>query len=189
MFDLVYPLDPAPVVAVKSLPKSAEVLPIVEESGMVVSRTTRKACHNGSHLLHPVVHLHIINRYGCIYLQRRSLQKDICPGYWDTAVGGHVSYGEQLEEALYREAYEELSLSEFNPLLLGTYVFENELERELVAVYATIKAEVPEPKNDEVIEGKFWTIEEIESAIGTDVLTPNFEQEYKRIKNLLLALL
>ena len=28
------------------------------------------------------------------------MKKDLFPGYWDTAVGGHVSYGEKIEEAI-----------------------------------------------------------------------------------------
>lgn len=40
-------------------------------------------------LLHPVVH-HLFNFRGELYLQKRPEWKDIQPGRWDTAVGGHV---------------------------------------------------------------------------------------------------
>lgn len=39
-------------------------------------------------LLHPVVHLHLFNSRGELYLQKRPEWKDIQPGRWDTAVGG-----------------------------------------------------------------------------------------------------
>ena len=39
------------------------------------------------------------------------------------------------------------------------------------------------------MEGRWWTQTEIEEALGKDVLTPNFEQEYLAIKDSLLALL
>ena len=42
-------------------------------------------------LLHPVVHLHLFNSRGELYLQKRPEWKDIQPGRWDTAVGGHVA--------------------------------------------------------------------------------------------------
>ena len=67
---------------------SQELFPIVDEEGRVVGKATRGECHSGTHLLHPVVHLHVFNSQGDIYLQRRPEWKDIQPGKWDTAVGG-----------------------------------------------------------------------------------------------------
>lgn len=84
-----------------------EVFPIVDEEGNVVGKASRKECHDGSKLLHPVVHLHVFDKDGRLYLQRRPDWKDIQPGKWDTAVGGHVDYGEDVETALRREAAEE----------------------------------------------------------------------------------
>lgn len=189
MFELIYPSEPAPVVAVKSISGNPEMLPVVEASGLVTAQTTRAAVHGGSRLLHPVVHLHIVSRMGEIFLQKRSRTKDLYPGLWDTAVGGHVNYGEHLEEALFREAGEELSLFDFNPIYMQSYVFDNQKERELVNVFATLTGRDISPDNDEVEDGRYWTTEEIESAIGTGVLTPNFEQEYVKMKDSLLALL
>ena len=36
-----------------------ERFPIVDEEGRVIGSATRGECHNGSKLLHPVVHLHV----------------------------------------------------------------------------------------------------------------------------------
>jgi len=80
-----------------------ELFPIVDETGNVIGSATRGEFHSGSKLLHPVVHLHVFNSKGDIYLQRRPDWKDIQPGKWDTAVGGHVDYGETPEQALQRE--------------------------------------------------------------------------------------
>ena len=73
---------------------SSELFPVVDETGRVVGCATRGECHDGRRLLHPVVHLHLFNSRGELYLQKRPLWKDIQPGRWDTAVGGHVDYGE-----------------------------------------------------------------------------------------------
>ena len=48
-----------------------EIFPIVDEAGNVIGSATRGECHSGSKLLHPVVHLHVFNSKGEIYLQRR----------------------------------------------------------------------------------------------------------------------
>ena len=87
-----------------------EWFPLVNEKGETIGKATRKECHSGSKLLHPVIHLHIFNKDGDLYLQKRSMNKDIQPGKWDTAVGGHIDYGESVEEALRREVREELEV-------------------------------------------------------------------------------
>ena len=81
---------------------SEELFPVVAPDGRVIGSATRGECHGGSMLLHPVVHLHVFNARGELYLQQRPDWKDIQPGRWDTAVGGHVDFGESVEEALWR---------------------------------------------------------------------------------------
>jgi isopentenyldiphosphate isomerase len=157
-----------------------EIFPIVDEQGNVVGSATRGECHDGSKLLHPVVHLHLFDSQGRIYLQQRPLWKDIQPGKWDTAVGGHVDFGETIEEALVREVREEVGLTDFEPQFLQHYVFESEREKELVHVFRTTYDGEIVP-SDELDGGRFWSIEEIRAAIGGGVLTPNFEQEFMRI--------
>ena len=66
---------------------SEEMFPIVDEEGNITGAATRGECHNGSKLLHPVVHLHVFNSKGELYLQKRPEWKDIQPGKWDTSVG------------------------------------------------------------------------------------------------------
>ena len=157
-----------------------EIFPIVDENGTVMGSATRGKCHNGSKLLHPVVHLHVFNSKGEIYLQKRPEWKDIQPGKWDTAVGGHVDYGETPEEALKREVREELGITDFEPEFVDKYVYESKRERELVYVNrATYDGEI-QPSVDELDGGRFWSMQEIREAMGKDILTPNFESEFKR---------
>jgi isopentenyldiphosphate isomerase len=157
-----------------------EIFPIVDEDGRVTGSATRGECHSGTKMLHPVVHLHVFNSRGDIYLQRRPEWKDIQPGKWDTAVGGHVDYGETVDEALRREVYEELGISDFVPVFVDRYVFESQRERELVYVNRTVYDGEIRPSEDELAEGRFWTIQEVSEAMGQGVLTPNFENEFRR---------
>ena len=115
-----------------------EMFPIVDEEGNITGAATRGECHSGSKLLHPVVHLHVFSSKGDLYLQKRPEWKDIQPGKWDTAVGGHVDLGESVDMALKREVREELGITDFIPEHLTSYVFESARERELVFVYKTV---------------------------------------------------
>lgn len=163
-------------------PASATIQPAATSPAATAAQLAAKP-------LHPVVHLHIISRDGRIYLQQRSASKDFLPLKWDTAVGGHVAYGEYVLEALYREASEELGFTDFNPVFITSYVYESERERELVNVFATVGDFILKPDGDEVTDGRYWSPEEIEAATGKSILTPNFESEYHKIKDSLQALL
>ncbi len=158
-----------------------EWFPLVNEAGETIGKATRRECHSGSKLLHPVVHLHIFNEAGELYLQKRSMKKDIQPGKWDTAVGGHIDYGETVEEALRREVREELGVTDFVPELLTHYLFESSIERELVNTYRTIYNGPFHPDKEEVDDARFWSIADIHANLGKNLFTPNFEQEFKRL--------
>ena len=193
--ELIYPFDTAPVIPKPTADSYGKIVdclewfPIVDPNGMVIGRSTRQYCHSGAKPLHPVIHIHIIDRYGRVYLQKRSMKKDIQPGKWDTAVGGHVSYGESIREAVFREAFEELRFTDFNPIGIEVYEFESAIEKELVNVFAAVGSYELHPDLDEVDEGRWWPVEEIDANIGKGVFTPNFESEFQMIRQSLLALL
>ena len=142
-----------------------EMFPLVDEQGNIIGAATRGECHNGSKLLHPVIHLHVFNSKGELYLQKRPEWKDIQPGKWDTSVGGHVDLGESVEMALKRVLH---------------YVFESAREKELVFVHKTVYDGEIHP-SDELDGGRFWSIDEIKKSIGKEVFTPNFEEEIEKV--------
>lgn len=159
-----------------------EWLPLVNEEGAITGKAPRSVVHNGSLLLHPVVHLHVINPRKELLLQKRPLSKAIQPGKWDTAVGGHIADGETLENALKRETAEEIGLTEFSARFLRKYHWQYEVENELVYVFISHDHKGVGVQSDEVDELRFWTRKEIESNLGKGIFTPNLENDYEMLK-------
>ncbi|MCY1722235.1 NUDIX domain-containing protein [Prolixibacteraceae bacterium Z1-6] len=161
-----------------------EWVPLVDESGKVTGQAPRSQVHNGSKLLHPVVHLHVLNKNKAILVQKRPLNKLIQPGKWDTAVGGHISAGETLEQALEKEAFEEIGLKDFSAKLQKVYKWESEVEAELVYMFTTYDFKNYSVQSDEVDELRFWTKNQVLKNMDRGVFTPNFEQEFLLLKEL-----
>lgn len=151
---------------------------IVDVEGKVRGKAPRSLCHSSQDLLHPVVHLHVLDSRDRLFLQKRSLRKQIQPGKWDTAVGGHLSSGETVEAALKREAEEELGLSDFKAVPVARYVWKSDVESELVYMFFTRSDRTPRINREEISEGKFWKISKIKESRSKGILTPNFEFEF-----------
>lgn len=162
--------------------KTEEIFPVVDEEGNEISTAPRSICHDGkSMLLHPVVHFHLFNEKGELFLQLRAKTKDLLPGKWDTSVGGHINPCERAEEALRRETVEELGLKDFNFQFKKKYIWESPRERELVYSFTGTSVEIPIVNQDEIEEGKFWSLQDIKDNIGKGIFTPNFEKEFLMI--------
>lgn len=160
--------------------KHEEWLPLLNDKGEIIGKAPRSVCHASKDYLHPVVHLHVLNNKGEIYLQKRPMHK-IQPGKWDTAVGGHIAFGEDLETGLQREASEELGLKDFKAKLVANYIWESDIEREFVFCFVTHYSQAITINTEELTDGKFWSHAEIKTNLGKGIFTPNFEAEYNRI--------
>lgn len=155
-----------------------EMLDIVNERGEPLGVAPRSRIHGDPSLIHKVVHILVINIGGDVLLQKRSMQKDVAPGRWDTSVGGHVEHGEDVTTALERELKEELGLTG-EPEFLYSYIHSNPHETELVYTYRLMhEGRGISFSREEIDEVRFWGEGEIKNAIGTKTLSDNFEDEF-----------
>jgi isopentenyldiphosphate isomerase len=156
-----------------------ELLDIVDSEGTVIGSLPRDRIHGNPSLIHRVVHLLVFTEDNRLLLQKRSMDKDVAPGRWDTSVGGHVNAGESIEKALLREMEEELGITSCSPEFLYTYIHSNPYETELVYTYScTYDGEVSF-QQDEIDEVRPWSPAEISENLGKGVLSDNFEHEFR----------
>ena len=94
-------------------------LPVVNERGIIVGRALQMELHKGNKILHPAVHLHVINNKGVVTRK-----------YW-----WHVAFGDTPEKTLKRKMQEILGIAAIKPKLKKQYIRETKTEKELVYVY------------------------------------------------------
>jgi len=163
---------------------SEELFEIVDERDQVVGVATRRECHGNPALVHRTAHVVVFHPDGRILLQLRSALKDVQPGKWDTAVGGHLAPGEDYEAAASREMQEELGLSPDSKLdFLFDERIRNAIESENVRAFSCVSSGPFKFQPCEIDEVRFWTREELLAAIaqGAPSFTPNLVKELKRL--------
>ena len=166
-----------------------ELFEIVDENGKVLGLQARRECHGNPALIHQAVHLLVFNAAGELFLQRRVKTKDIQPGKWDSSVGGHMQPGETPEQAVRREAEEELGLHDAVIHPAYSYLWRSPRESELIRTYLAISEGPFTLQASEIEEGRFWSPGEIRANLGKDVFTPNFEHEFRTYANQAQAVL
>lgn len=160
---------------------------LVDETDQVIGRARRTKCHGNPRLIHRTAHIMVFHPDGRVLLQKRSAAKDIQPGRWDTAVGGHLQPGEDYALAARRELVEELGVPADLPLqFLFDHRIRNAIESEQVRVFATTH---PGPfcwPPEEIAEVRFWTPAELWAGIlhQADQFTPNLVEELTRLRTL-----
>lgn len=156
-----------------------EYLEIVNNGGEVVGYALRSEVHGNPSLIHRVVHVLVFNEKRELLLQKRSQNKDVAPGKWDTSVGGHVGIGEDLLLSCRREMSEELGIIECGLEYLYAYLHSNPHETEFVTTYrCTYDGDVSFNRS-EIDEIRFWSLDGIKKVIGKKILSDNFEDEFR----------
>ena len=89
---------------------SEEIFDVVNERDEVIGQAPRKEVHARG-LWHRAVHVLVFNARGEVFLQKRSMKKDIAAGKWDSSSSGHLDTGETYDACAVREVREELGVS------------------------------------------------------------------------------
>ena len=154
---------------------NGELLEIYDEAGNSLGLAPRGLCHGNPELIHRTAHVAVFHpETGDLLLQKRSAAKDIQPGKWDTAVGGHLAPGESYMDGARRELAEELGVTgEVKLRFLFDLKIRNEIESEDVRVFGLYRADGFSAQAEEIDEIRFWKADELFSPAARAAFTPN----------------
>ncbi len=156
---------------------------IDDASGEVIGRATRRECHGNPKLIHRSVRVIVYHPDGhSLLLQKRSAAKDIFPGRWDMAVGGHVDSGETPDQAAVREMGEELGMPPDVPLKkLFQLKVRNEIESENVQEYSAVFEGPFRIQESELDEVRFFPFDELKRLVekSPEQFTPLLVRELR----------
>jgi isopentenyldiphosphate isomerase len=149
-----------------------EIVVIVDEHNNVVGaaprweRRAKRWPHRSTYIL-------VFNSQGELYVQKRTMTKDVFPGYYDPAAGGVVLAGESYEEGARRELAEEMGIRDVPLTHLFTFYFADERTVVWGGVYTCVYDGEVVLQPEEVESGEFVPPEEILRRAQTALFTPD----------------
>jgi len=114
-----------------------ELLAVVDEYDQLLEPMPRHEAFAKGHYRR-TAHVWIVNEKGEILCQKRSMQKDQSPGFWEPAIAGHIGPDDNYFTGALREVREETGLPiEITDLRL-VKIYKDEVRREYCAVFYCI---------------------------------------------------
>jgi isopentenyldiphosphate isomerase len=149
-----------------------EIVAIVDEHNNVIGAVTRREMRV-RRLPHRSTYILVFNSHGELYVQKRTMTKDVFPGYYDPAAGGVVLAGESYEESAARELAEEMGIRNVPLIRLFEFYFADEATRVWGEVFSCIYDGELILQEEEVEYIKLMTIEDILRRAEREAFTPD----------------
>lgn len=149
-----------------------EIVAIVDEHNNVVGAAPRREMR-AKRLPHRSTYVLVFNSKGDLYVQKRTLTKDVFPSYYDPAAGGVVLADESYEQGASRELEEEMGIRGVPLTLLFDFYFEDANTRVWGRAFSCIYDGEVVLQAEEVESGAFMTISDILCHAKTDRFTPD----------------
>ena len=167
---------------------NTELLAVVDKNDQVIDTLPRNEIH-ASGLRHRAVHILVFNQQGQLFLQKRSMNKDLNKGLWDTSAAGHVDAGEDYLPSAIREADEELGI-DIESTLQSLFKLSptKQLGMEFIQVYQCMHNGQFTLNIEEIDEGAWFLVADISKRVADDdpLLTETFKviwRQYQCIKS------
>ncbi len=148
-----------------------EIVTIVDRSNRVIGEASRREMR-ARNLIHRACFILVFNDRRELFVQQRTMIKDVYPGRWEIAAGGVVAAGESVEESAARELLEELGVKGELRYFYEMY-YEDRFNRVFCHVFRTSHNGPFVLQPEEVVRGEFMPLTEIVSRLGAENLTPD----------------
>ena len=149
-----------------------ELVQIVDEHNQEVAQVSRRVMREGC-LIHRACYILVFNRNQEIFVQKRTMTKDIYPGYLDVATGGVVLAGESYELSAKRELAEELGVRKVALKSHFDFYHEEDNNRVWGRVFSCIAEGPFVLQPEEVEDGVFLGVEAVQAMATTEQFTPD----------------
>ena len=169
---------------ISSILQEVEYFDIVDENDNVIGKASRNECHKKG-LLHRASHILILNSEEKILFQKRSMEKDLYPGWWIDSAAGHLDSGEDYESAVHRELKEELGIDTNLVYLFSKrkrWEGDGKIDNEVIKVFGGKHNGPFNIEKSEVDFVKFLSLQEAIHLMKTDKVTPLTVEILKELK-------
>src|SRR5262245_57643307 len=160
-----------------------EIVAIVDAHNREIGAAPRREMR-AKNLPHRSTYILVFNARGEMYVQKRTMTKDVFPGYYDPAAGGVVLAGESYEEGARRELYEEMGIRDVALTPLFTFYFTDERTCVWGRVFSCVYDGEVVLQAEEVESGAFVPVDEILRRAHTAPYTPDGMYVLRRYLNL-----
>ncbi len=149
-----------------------EIVAVVDENNTVVGSVPRKEMRAKA-LPHRATYVLVFNSRGQLYVQKRTMTKDVFPGYYDPAAGGVVLAGEEYEQGALREVEEEMGVRGVPLTPLFRFYHQETRNRVWGAVFSCVYDGEIVLQEEEVESGAFMAVPDILRMAQTEPFTPD----------------
>ncbi len=149
-----------------------EIVAIVDAQNNVVGATPRWEMR-ANRLIHRSTYILVFNLEGALYVQKRTMSKDVFPGYYDPAIGGVVLAGESYEESAIRELEEEMGICNVPLTRLFDFYFADERTQVWGGAFSCVYDGPLTLQAEEVESVSLMTSDEILRRAKTEQFTPD----------------
>jgi 8-oxo-dGTP pyrophosphatase MutT (NUDIX family) len=149
-----------------------EIVVIVDENNRVVGAVPRWQMR-AKMLPHRATYILVFDTGGRLYLQKRTVIKDIYPGYYDVAAGGVVLAGETYDESARRELAEELGIRSVEVKPHFDHYHRDEYSRVWGRVYSCRYEGVIVLQPEEIESGAFCDVSQVLEMSTREPFTPD----------------
>lgn len=163
-------------------------LPVLNEQGQVVGRIAQSISMrlSGGRFRHPVVRVAVLYD-GKVYLTKRGKEERVCPEMLDFPIRFFIPYKKTVEQALKERIDSLFNGVELYPRFLIRYSDEDENAKVLVSLHVlNIQTEEQFQQLKKQMDGKLWTVKQIEEELGGNLFSKYFLHEFPYLQSTVL---